>query len=313
MEILRNPSGCAVPYRKVRFEVDKEILMVTLLMAAVLALAQDPERIQKLIQDLSDASKDERTKAVDELAKIGRPALDALRKAAGSSDLEVKGLAAQAIERIEWVGLDRLKKYAKDNLDEGSSVELSKIKNLARWFPDVRFYEVAAAPPAGNQQAAMMVNMGMGMPKSLFAVRKYEDAFHRLSVKGIFSPASISAFVQKAKISLPDDDAALDFAVAYMEIQAAGTPQNASNWMMTGASRLERTADGWSLQAGMYGGHVVFKTDKDGTLVAIDPKGGTFSQGGIPAGDKASEERARLEIEKLRLEIEILKRQAEKK
>src|SRR6185436_2192940 len=96
---------------------------------------QDQDRIQKLIQNLSDASKDERSKAVEELAKIGRPALDALRKAATSTDLEVKGLATQAIEKIEWIGLDKLKKYAKDNLDEGSSVEQSKLKNLSRWFP----------------------------------------------------------------------------------------------------------------------------------------------------------------------------------
>ena len=291
--------------------------MPTALLAALLALflapaAQDQERVQKLIQDLSDASKDERSKAVEELAKIGRPALEALRKAATSADLEVKGLANQAIEKIEWIGLEKLKKYAKENLDEGSSVEQSKMKNLSRWFPDTRFYEVSAAAPAGNQQQIMM-NMGMGIPKSLFAIRKFEDAFHRLSLKGIYSSASISAFVQKAKIVLPDDDTALDFAVAYAELQAAGSPQNAQNWMMTGASRLERIPGGWALQSGMYGGHIVFKTDSAGVLVGIDPKGGSFAQYGSPGGEKATEERQKLEIEKLKLEIEALKRQGEKK
>src|SRR6185295_8228514 len=139
----------------------------------------------------------------------------------------------QAIEKIEWVGLDKLKKYAKDTLDEGSTVELSKMKGLARWFPEARFYEVSAAPAAGNQ-AAMMVNMGMGSPKSLFAINRYEDGFHRLAVKGIYSSASISAFVEQAKIQLKDDDAALDFAVAYMELQTAGAAQNVNNWMMNG-------------------------------------------------------------------------------
>ncbi len=291
--------------------------MPTPLLAALLAVclvpsAQDQDRIQKLIQDLSDASKDERSKAVEELARIGRPALDALRKAAASTDLEVKGLANQAIEKIEWIGLEKLKKYAKENLDEGSTVEQSKLKTLNRWFPDTRFYEVSAAAPAGNQQQ-MMVNMGMGMPKSLFAIRKFEDGFHRLSLKGIYSSASISAFVQKAKIVLTDDDTALDFAVAYAELQAAGSPQNASNWMMTGASRLEKIQGGWALQSGMYGGHILFKTDKDGVLVGIDPKGGSFAQYGFPGAEKSSEERQKLEIEKLKLEIEALKRQTEKK
>ena len=289
--------------------------MPTLLAAALLALlpgpaVQDQDRIQKLIQDLSDASKDERSKAVEELAKIGRPALDALRKAATSTDLEVKGLANQAIEKIEWVGVEKLKKYAKENLDEGASVEQSKLKNLGRWFQDTRFYEVTTAPPAGNQ-GQMMVNMGMGTPKSLFAIRKYEDSFYRLSLKGIYSSAALSAFVQKAKIQLPDDDAALDFAVAYVELQAAGSVQNANNWMMTGASRLEKVPDGWALQSGMYGGHIMFRTDKDGMLIGVDPKTGSFAQN--QGGDKNAQERQKLEIEKLRLEIEMLKRQSEKK
>jgi hypothetical protein len=288
--------------------------MPALLMAALLGLCawQDQDKIQKLIQDLSDASKDERAKAVDELAKIGRPALEALRKAATSTDLEVKGLATQAIEKIEWSGLEKLKKYAKENLDEGASVEPSKLKTLARWFPDARFYEVAAAPPAGNNQA-MMINMGMGLAKSLFALRKFDDGIYRLSVKGIYSSAAISAFVQKSRIVLGDDDTALDFAVAYMELQAAGTPQNVNNWMMNGASRLERSPEGWVLQAGMYGGSILFKTEKDGTLVAIDPRSGSFNQGGVAGGDKNAEERHRLEIEKLRLEIDLLRRQTEKK
>lgn len=285
--------------------------------AAVLALCllsapQDQDRIQKLIQTLSDASKDERSKAVDELAKIGRPAIEALRKAATSSDLELKGLANQAIEKIEWMGLDKLKKYVKDNLDEGSSVEPAKIKGLSKWFPDARFYEVAAVPPAGGQQA-MMVNMGMTSPKSLFAVRKFEDGFFRLVVKGIYSSASISAFVLKSKIVLPDDDAALDFAVAYMDLQSSAAAQNA-NWMMNnGGSRLEKTADGWALQSGMYGGQVVFKTDKSGLLLEVDPKGANFNQYAWAGAKEATEDRLKLETEKLKLEIELLKKQIEKK
>lgn len=287
--------------------------IAALLALCLLAAPQDQEKIQKLIAALSDASKDERSKAVEELAKIGPPAIEALRKAAASSDLELKGLATQAIEKIEWIGLERLKKYAKENLDEGASVEPTKIKGLSRWFPDARFYEVATQPAAGGQQA-MMVNMGMQAPKSLFAVRKFEDGFYRLVVKGIYSSAAISSFVTKSKVVLPDDDAALDFAVAYMDLQSAAASQNA-NWMMNnGGSRLEKTAEGYALQSGMYGGHVLFKTDKAGTLVEVDPKGANFNQWGAWTGAKeANEERLKLETEKLKLEIEVLKRQAGKK
>lgn len=273
--------------------------------------AQDQDRIQKLIQNLSDASKDERSKAVDELAKIGRPAIDALRAATKSGDLEVKGLANQAIEKIEWAGVEQLKKYAREHLDEGATVEQSKMKGVVRWFPDARFYEVA--PGAGGNQNQAMINMGMTPPKSLFAVRKYEDGFHRLIVKGIYSSAAISAFVQKSKIVLTDDDAALDFAVAYMEIQSAAVAQNQNAWMMNGGSKLDRISDGWTLVTGMYGGQVAFKIDKSGTLLEVNPKNASFNQWGQATAEKAGEERVKLEAEKLRLEIELLKKQLEKK
>jgi len=285
-------------------------IAAALLAFCLAPLPQDQERIQKLIQTLSDASKDERSKAVDELAKIGRPAIDALRAAAKSSDLEVKGLANQAIEKIEWAGLEQLKKYAREHLDEGASVEQSKMKGVARWFPDARFYEVA--PAAGGNQQQAMINMGMQPPKSLFAVRKYEDGFHRLIVKGIYSSAAISSFVAKSNIVLPDDDAALDFAVAYMEIQSAATAQNANAWMMNGGSKLDRITDGWTLLTGMYGGQVAFKVDKAGTLIEVNPKAASFNQWG-QAQEKAGEDRVKLEAEKLKLEIELLKKQLEKK
>jgi hypothetical protein len=285
-------------------------IAAALLVLLAVPAVQDQERIQKLIQSLSDASKDERSKAVDELAKIGKPAIEPLRAAAKSSDLEVKGLANQAIEKIEWAGLEPLKKYAREHLDEGATVELSKMKGVARWFPEARFYEVAAG--AGGNQNQAMINMGMTPPKSLFAIRKYEDGFHRLIVKGIYSSGAISTFVQKSKIVLPDDDAALDFAVAYMEIQSAAVAQNANTWMMNGGSKLDRITDGWTLMTGMYGGQVSFKVDKSGTLVEVNPKAASFNQWGV-AQERAGEERVRLEAEKLKLEIELLKKQLEKK
>ncbi len=276
------------------------------------AAGQDDERVRKLIQDLGDPGKEERDRAVTELAKIGRPALAALQKAREGTDAEVKALAARAIEKIEWGGLDKLTGFAKDHLEEGAKIELSKVKSLARWFPDTRFYESAGAAPAGGA-AAMM---GMPGPRSLFAVRKYEDGFQRLLVRNIYCTASIKAFIARQRIVLADEEAALDFALAYTDLYAAGGGANPAAMMMAGGqSRLERTEEGWSLEAGGYASGVLFKTDKAGLLLEITQGlANPYGQFGFsPGREKDTEERAKLELEKLRLEIEILKRQAEKK
>jgi len=285
------------------------IAPLALILGLGLSAPQDDERVQKLIQALGDSSKEERDKAVKELVKVGRPALPALQKATSSPDSEVKALAAQAIERIEWGGVDKLKRYAKEHLDEAANVELSKIKSLARWFPDTRFYEVAGAAPPGGA-AAMM---GMQAPRSLFAVRKFEDGFQRLMVKGIYCSASIKAFIGRQKIVLADEDAALDFALAFMDLYMAGASANATAMMLGGASRLEKTEEGWALDAAGYGANVVFKTDKAGTLLEVGQSAANpYAQLGLSMG-RESEEKTKLEIEKLRLEVEVLKRQLEKK
>lgn len=284
------------------------MVLAAVVLVAFAVPAQDDDRIQKLIQVFSDGTKDERNRAVEDLAKVGRPAMEALRKAATSSDLEVKGLANAAIEKIEWVGLEKLKKYVRETLDEGATVEQSKIKGLARWLPETRFYE-AGGGAAGNAQAAMM---GMAAPRSLFAIRKFEDGFVRLMVKGIYSSNSINALIQKSKIRIADEDAALDFAIAYMELASAGANQNAAAMMMAGATKLEKTPDGWALVSGMYGTNVAFRTTADGVLTEIHQKAMNFNFG-AGAGAEGAEDRGKLEIEKLKLEIEALKRQLDKK
>jgi hypothetical protein len=282
---------------------------MAMIAAALLSacLAQDAEKFQKLVQALGDPSKEERDKAVQELVKVGRPALDALRKATGSPDAEVKALAAQAIEKIEWGGVDALKKFAREQLDEAATVELSKIKAPARWFPDTRFYEVSGGAAAGPAAA-----MGMQAPKSLFAIRKYEPGFQRLMVKGIYSAPAIRGLIAQQKISLADQDAALDFAVAFMEIYTAGAGPNMRVYVQGGATRLEKSSEGWTLDAGNYGSHMTFKTDSNGTLVDVVPSSNPYFPFGQNA-DKRAEERSALEIEKLKMEVELLKRQLEKK
>src|SRR5437763_17155393 len=68
------------------------------------ALAADPKdrEITRLIQQLSDPRFARREAASKALAKVGEPALAALRKAAASSDdVEVRLRAARLVEAIE--------------------------------------------------------------------------------------------------------------------------------------------------------------------------------------------------------------------
>ncbi len=288
-------------------------LCLALFVASSFAPAcQEKQRIQQLIEGLGDDRKEERDKSLAELVKIGPPALEALRAAVSSTDAEVKTLTAEEIEKIEWVGLDKLKQYVKEGLDDEAKVEPSKQKGLARWFPDTRFYEVAGVAPAGGA-AAMM---GMQAPRSLFAVKKLDHGFSRLLVKGIFCTSSIEALLLGQKIVLATEGDALDFAIAVMDLYSAGAGANATAWMMGGgSSRLDRTEDGWSLVPAAFGAQLIFKTDKDGLLLGVSQKTtNPYAQLGLGGGGGAdSEERSKLEIAKLKLEIEALKRQADKK
>ncbi len=58
-------------------------------------------RVERLVRQLGSESFDEREKAVKELIEIGAPALEALRKAASSSDAEVAMRAKASVPEIE--------------------------------------------------------------------------------------------------------------------------------------------------------------------------------------------------------------------
>jgi hypothetical protein len=60
-----------------------------------------PEKIEKLIQQLASDEFAERARAAKELEAIGEQALEALRRANASSDLEVRNGAQKLVERIE--------------------------------------------------------------------------------------------------------------------------------------------------------------------------------------------------------------------
>jgi hypothetical protein len=81
--------------------------------------------------------------------------------------------------------------------------------------------------------------------------------------------------------------------------------------MMAGATRLEKTPEGWALVSGMYGTNVQFKTTREGVLTEIHQKANNFNFG--VNGVEGAEDRGKLELEKLKLEIDLLKRQLDKK
>jgi hypothetical protein len=65
------------------------------------AEADDTNRIAKLVEQLGSESFAERKKATEALDEIGGPALDALRKATQSNDLETRKRATDLVRRIE--------------------------------------------------------------------------------------------------------------------------------------------------------------------------------------------------------------------
>jgi hypothetical protein len=65
----------------------------------------NPDRIQKLIDQLGSKRFSERTQADQELAAIGAPALELLRRAAKSPDPEIRGRADKLVSRLEQAAL----------------------------------------------------------------------------------------------------------------------------------------------------------------------------------------------------------------
>jgi hypothetical protein len=271
--------------------------------------AQDPavdSRIESLIRAFREDSKETRDKAVNELVAIGKPALAALGKAAQDSDPEVKGLAQQAVERIEWGKGDLLmRNYVKDQFEPGASVEPLKMKAIQKWFPTARFFEINVPAPAGNNQAMMM---GMGGPRTILAIRKDDPIFYRVSLRGVFSSSALSELLRHEKIQMKEHGEAFDFATSFMELYMQSVTGNRMNYGgMT--SRFEKSKDGWEIQSPNAGSQFQFKVDSEGLLTDIGFTSGYNSYNA--AYQKTMEEKNRLEVEKLKIELELLKGQME--
>ncbi len=77
---------------------------MTLALAATLVLMQDGAQIEELIKRLGSEEYSVREKASEELRKIGKPALEALRKAAESPDPEVRTRAKSLLQELAEPG-----------------------------------------------------------------------------------------------------------------------------------------------------------------------------------------------------------------
>jgi hypothetical protein len=272
--------------------------------------AQDADldaRIEALIRAFKDDSKEARDKAVNDLVAIGKPALSALEKAAQEKDPEVKGLAQQAVERIGWGKADELmRKYVRDQFETGATVEPLKLKTIQKWFPTMRFFEVNAPAPPGNNQAMMM---GMGAPRTILAMRRDDPAFYRVSLRGVFSSSALSELVRRENIKMKEHDDAFDFATSFMELYINSVSGGRMSYGGGTAPRFEKSKDGWEIQSPNMGTQLQFKLDSEGMLTDIG-----FSQGYNnynPSYQKVMEEKSRLEVEKLKVELELLKGQLE--
>src|SRR5258708_37629400 len=71
------------------------------LLAGPVAADNDAEKIDQLIEQLGSGTFKDRESATKALDAIGAPALEKLRKAAESEDLEIKRRAADLVKRIE--------------------------------------------------------------------------------------------------------------------------------------------------------------------------------------------------------------------
>jgi hypothetical protein len=271
--------------------------------------AQDPDvdsRIDSLIRAFREDSKEARDKAVNELVAIGKPALVALRKAGQDSDPEVKGLAQQAVERIEWGKGDLLmRNYVKDQFETGASVEPLKMKSIQKWLPTARFFEINAPAPAGNNQAMMMGMVGSG---TILAIRKDDPIFYRVSLRGVFSSSVLSELLRREKIKMKEYDEAFDFATSFMELYMRSLSGNRMNYGGM-ASRFEKSKEGWEIQSPNAGSQFQFKLDSEGMLTDIGFTSGYNNYNATY--QKTMEEKNRLEVEKLKMELELLKGQLE--
>jgi len=71
-------------------------------MSWIILFALATQDVERLIEKLGDLDPAAREEAMREIRRIGKPALDALRKAQGSNDPEIAQRATALIEEIDW-------------------------------------------------------------------------------------------------------------------------------------------------------------------------------------------------------------------
>ncbi len=120
---------------------------------AMLLLLQDPsEKVEGLIKKLSDPAA--RPEAMEELVKIGPPALNSLEKAAKTGDADFQGTVQAVLQKIYWpgmAGLDQIQTSENGEpriqMEESEGAGYDKLRKL---FPDFRVFRLTFATMEGG-------------------------------------------------------------------------------------------------------------------------------------------------------------------
>ena len=257
--------------------------------------AQDdpkPGVIERLILNFENDSPEVREKAVMEVSKIGKPAVPLLEVARQNKTLQVNICAQQALDKIEWgPGFEAVRKYAGEYLEEGVTIEYSRMRALITWFPSSRFIEVRSLDQ--GRRAAM----GNRMPaRGLFEIRKYEPVFHTIESGGIFNHDALIQVITSYNIKLDEWESVMSFVQVFMELYTLSTGQ--AIYISSLSYSYEK---GWVLTDRNSLTSYTFMRDNNHILtdVVVNVQGRLDNTSLI--------EKQKLDLEKLKLEIEALK------
>lgn len=239
------------------------------------------EEIDQAIKDLGNEDVQVRNKAQDKLIKIGKPALEALKKATEDSDEETKQRAKTIIQEIESVARKAIESYAKDRWpdEEPSVTEIKRNKYIAKFFPKYKFYKL--------QVGAKNVNM-------FFGAKDGDDTPIRLG-GGNYSttvPTRLLNLVKESGAIIKSEQDVYDLFDALTD---AFDPQHYRYDTIT----VDKTDYGYYVYDTTFGRYYQIKVDSKGKLTDIEGTKSNYNYN----------EQNMLTVEKLKLEIQLLKKQ----
>jgi hypothetical protein len=152
----------------------------------------DPAPIDRLVAQLGSEAFSEREEATEALEEIGTPALDALTRARGSSDPEVRHRACLLVEHIRIAQQDRLVstvrklggRVAEKSADNGRErfVDLSGTKVLDR---DLAQLQSLDRPSVLHLSCTRVTDAGLAHLRGLVTLRELDLSATRLTDTGL--------------------------------------------------------------------------------------------------------------------------------